>query len=77
MIGPKLLVRKPIAMGFFFVALIGWQYLIKKGEKLMEQQSKNLEERCVKIFYVENMLRNKYGLKSELSKFLSEFIINF
>jgi hypothetical protein len=43
----------------------------------MEQQSKNLEERGVKIFYVENMLRNKYGLKSELSKFLSEFIINF
>ena len=38
MIGQKLLVRKPIAMGFFFVALIGWQYLIKKGEKLMEQQ---------------------------------------
>ena len=43
----------------------------------MEQQSKNLEERGVKIFYVENMLRKKYGLKSELSKFLSEFIINF
>ena len=24
MIGQKLLVRKPISMGFFFVALIGW-----------------------------------------------------
>lgn len=43
----------------------------------MEQQCKNAEEKGVKIFYVENMLRNKYGLKSELSKFLSKFIIDF
>ena len=43
----------------------------------MEQQCKNTEEKGVKIFHVGNMLRNKYGLKSELSKFLSEFIINF
>lgn len=43
----------------------------------MEQQKKNSEEKDVKIFHVENMLRNKYGLKPELSKFLSKFIIDF
>lgn len=42
----------------------------------MEQQ-KNLEEKGVKIFHVENMLRNKYGLKSDLSKLLSNFIVDF
>ena len=44
----------------------------------MEQQkNKNLEEKCVKLFHIENMLRNKYGLKPELSKILSKFIIDF
>jgi hypothetical protein len=43
----------------------------------MEQQNKNTEEKGVKIFHIENMLRNKYGLKPELSKILSKFIIDF
>ena len=43
----------------------------------MEQQQKNHEEKSVKVFHVENMLRNKYGLKPQLSKILSTFIVEF
>lgn len=43
----------------------------------MEQQNKNSEEKSVKIFHVENMLRNKYGLKNELSQILSQLIVDF
>lgn len=42
----------------------------------MEQQN-NFEEKSVKIFYVENMLRNKYGLKPQLANVLSSFIVDF
>ncbi len=42
----------------------------------MTEQNKQ-EEKNVKIFYVENMLRNKYGFNQKLSSFLSKFIVDF
>ena len=42
----------------------------------MTEQNKQ-EEKNVKIFYLENMLRNKYGFNQKLSSFLSKFIVDF
>lgn len=42
----------------------------------MEQQT-NWEEKSVKLFHVENMLRNKYGLNNKLSKIVSKLFIEF
>lgn len=42
----------------------------------MEQQNKQ-EEKNVKIFHVENILRNRYGLKQQLASVLSSFIVDF
>lgn len=42
----------------------------------MEQQN-YLEEKELKNFYVENIFRNKYGLKSDLSTLLSNLLITF
>lgn len=42
----------------------------------MEQQN-YLEEKELKKFYAENIFRNKYGLKSDLSTLLSNLLITF
>ncbi len=42
----------------------------------MEQQN-NYDEKGVKIFYVKNMLRNRYGFKPSLAEFLSKFTVDF
>ena len=42
----------------------------------MTEQNKQ-EEKNVKIFYLENMLHNKYGFNQKLSSFLSKFIVDF
>lgn len=42
----------------------------------MEQQN-YLEEKELKNFYVENIFRNKYGLKSDLSTLLSNLLLTF
>lgn len=42
----------------------------------MEQQN-YLEEKELKKFYAENIFRNKYGVKSDLSTLLSNLLITF
>lgn len=42
----------------------------------MKQQT-NWEEKSVKLFHVENMLRNKYGLNNNLSKIVSKLFVDF
>lgn len=62
-------------MGFFFVALIGKssEDIKNKGGKLMEQQ----EEKSLKNYYANCILRNKFGLSNDLAELISKFMLNF
>lgn len=57
-------------MGSFFVALIGLQ---EKRRKTMEQQ----EEKSLKNYYANCVLKNKFGLSRDLAEIVSKFMLNF
>ena len=63
--------KKPVTMGFFFVALIGCGTK-EKRRTTMEQQ----EERSLKNYYAKCLLRNKFGLSGDLAEIVSKFMLN-
>lgn len=64
-----------LSYGFLFYCSFRFSYT-KKRRKLIKQQNYS-EEKELKKFYAENLFRNKYGFKSELSTIFSNLLINF